>query len=103
MGSDPIEIGDLGSKVKVKVTQYLFFLHNSLLIFTSVYLNSLMSDQTEICLPLTYMPFADLYVNSIKIKWVMTSLFYIQMSIFQILLNLQTSFLVQTINNIKYT
>ena len=27
-GSDPIEIGDLGSKVKV--TQYPFFLHNSL-------------------------------------------------------------------------
>ena len=30
-GSDPIEFGDLGSKVKVTVTQYLFFLHNSLL------------------------------------------------------------------------
>ena len=30
-GSDPIEIGDLGSKVKVTVTQYPFFLHNSLL------------------------------------------------------------------------
>ena len=31
IGSDPIEIGDLGSKVKVTVTQYPFFLHNSLL------------------------------------------------------------------------
>ena len=30
-GSDPIEIGDLGSKVKITVTQYPFFLHNSLL------------------------------------------------------------------------
>ena len=30
--SDPIDIGDLGSKVKVTVTQYPFYLHNSLLI-----------------------------------------------------------------------
>ena len=30
-GSNPIEIGDLGSKVKVTVTQYPFFLHSSLL------------------------------------------------------------------------
>ena len=29
--SDPIEISDLGSKVKVTVAQYSFFLHNSLL------------------------------------------------------------------------
>ena len=31
IGSDLIEIGDLGSKVKVTVAQYPFFLHNSLL------------------------------------------------------------------------
>ena len=30
-GSDPIKIGDLWLKVKVTVTQYPFFLHNSLL------------------------------------------------------------------------
>ena len=30
-GLDPIEIGGLESKVKVTVTQYPFFLHNSLL------------------------------------------------------------------------
>ena len=30
-GSDPIQIGDLGSKVKVTVAQNPFFLHNSLL------------------------------------------------------------------------
>ena len=32
-GSDPIEIGDSGSKVKVTVTQYPFFIHNSLFTF----------------------------------------------------------------------
>ena len=30
-GSNPIEIGDLGSKVKVTGTQYPFFLHHSML------------------------------------------------------------------------
>ena len=30
-GSDPIEIGDFGSKINVKMTQYSFYLHNSLL------------------------------------------------------------------------
>ena len=31
IGSNPIEFSDLGSKVKVTVTYYPFFLHNSLL------------------------------------------------------------------------
>ena len=31
IGSNSNEIGDLGSKAKVSVTQYLFFVHNSLL------------------------------------------------------------------------
>ena len=46
----PFEIGDLGSKVKVTVTQYPFFLHISLLTsgISTVYLSSLMSDQSEI-------------------------------------------------------
>ena len=44
-GSNLIEIGDLGLKVKVTVTQSSSFLHNSLL---TVDLSSLMSDQNEI-------------------------------------------------------
>ena len=69
-GSDPIEIGDLGSKVKVTVTQYQFLLHNSLL--TSLLYNSafLCLIKLKFGMPLTY---ADLYVNFIKIKSVMTS------------------------------
>ena len=47
-GSDPIEIGDLGSKVKVTVTQYPFFYSKLSVNFHTVYLCSLMSDQTEI-------------------------------------------------------
>ena len=31
IGSNPIEFGDLGSKVKATLTSYPFFLHNSLL------------------------------------------------------------------------
>ena len=30
-GSNPIEMDDLGTKVKITVTKYSFFLHNSLL------------------------------------------------------------------------
>ena len=43
-GSDSIEIGDLGSKVKVTVNFFSLFSIN----FPTVDLSSLMSDQTEI-------------------------------------------------------
>ena len=39
--SDPIEIGDLGSKVKVTMIQYPFFLHNFLLTFL-LYISALL-------------------------------------------------------------
>ena len=53
-GSDPIEIGDLGSKVKVTVAQYPFFLLNSLL--TSLqYISALLCLLTlKFSMPLRY-------------------------------------------------
>ena len=69
-GSDPIEIGDLGSKVTV--TQYPVFLHNSLLTSLLYILALLCLIKLKFGMPL-YMLFADLYVNVIKIKWTMTS------------------------------
>ena len=53
-GSDPIEIGDLGSKVKVKVTvtQYPFFHYNSLLTSLTVYLSCL--NKMKFSMPLGY-------------------------------------------------
>ena len=53
-GSDPKEIGDLGSKVKVTVTQYQFLLHNSLL--TSLLYNSafLLLIKLKFGMPLIY-------------------------------------------------
>ena len=42
-GSDPIEIGDLGLKVKITVAQYPLFLHDSLL-------NSLLYISVLVCL-----------------------------------------------------
>ena len=48
-GSDPIEIGDLESKVKVTVTQNPFFFYTSVFVnFNTVDLCSLMSNQNEI-------------------------------------------------------
>ena len=65
--SDPIEIGDLGSKVKVTVTQYPFCLHNSLLT-SLLYISSLLCRiNWNLILRL------DMYSNFMKIKWVMTS------------------------------
>ena len=59
-GSDPIEIGDLGSKVKVTVVQYPFFLHNSLLTFL-LYISALVClIKLKFGMPLD-MSFADLY------------------------------------------
>ena len=53
-GSDPIEIGDLGLKVKVTVTQYPFFLHNSLLT-SLLYILALVSlIKLKFCMPLRY-------------------------------------------------
>ena len=71
-GLDPIEIDDLGPKVKVTVTQNSFstqFFVNSF----SVNLSFLMFDQTEILYASYICFFSDLYLNFIKIKLAMTT------------------------------
>ena len=47
-GSNPIEIGDLGSKVKVTVIEYQFFSLQFSVNFPTVDLSSLISDKSEI-------------------------------------------------------
>ena len=47
-GSNLIEIGDLGSKVKETVTQYLFLYSYFSVNFLTVLLSSLIYDQNEI-------------------------------------------------------
>ena len=71
-GSNPIEIGDLWSKVKVTVAQNSFFLHNSLLI-SLLYISALVYLINMKFSMRFDMPLADLYKNFIKIKWRMTS------------------------------
>ena len=53
-GSDPIEIGDLGLKVKVTVTQYPFILHNSLLTSLLYITAPLCLIKLKFGMPLTY-------------------------------------------------
>ena len=54
-GSVTIEIGDLGSKVKVTVTQYPFFLYNSLLTSLLMYMSALLQlIELKFGMPLRY-------------------------------------------------
>ena len=103
-GSDPIEIGDLGSKVKVTVTQYPFFLHNSLL-NSILYISALLcSIKLKFNKPHRYALsryVGEFYENQMGDDVIVTSFTFSPYKCpnFQILLNLQTSFLVQTFNN----
>ena len=72
-GSNPIEIGDLGSKVKVTVTQYPFFLHNFLLTCL-LYISALLCLIKWNLICRLDIPLVDLCSISLKIEWVMTSL-----------------------------
>ena len=64
-GSEPIEISDLGSKVKVTMAQNPFFLDNSSLT-SLLYISALVFFiNLKFGMPL-YMPFADLYKNSLS-------------------------------------
>ena len=65
--SDLIEIGDLGSKVKVTVTNYPFFLHNSLLI-------SLLGISVFLCLIKMKFSLSLRYALCRFVWWTMTSL-----------------------------
>ena len=53
-GSDPIEIGDLWLKVKLTVTQYPFFLNNSLLTSLLYISDFLYLIKVKFDMPLTY-------------------------------------------------
>ena len=65
-GSDPIEIGDLGLKVKVTVTQYPCFLHKSLLIYL-LYISALLClIKLKFGMPLRYALCGYMYLNFIK-------------------------------------
>ena len=72
-GSNPIEIGDLGSKVKVTVTYFPFFLHNSLLTSLLRISALLSSIKMKFSMSLRY-TLGRFVLNFIKIEWVMTSL-----------------------------
>ena len=72
-GSDPIETGNLWLKVKVTVTQYPFFLHNSLLTFL-LWISALLSPIKMKLVSCLDMPFVGLYLYVINIEWVMMSL-----------------------------
>ena len=54
IGSDPIEIGDLGSKVKVTVTQIPFLIHNSLFTFLLCFSALLLLIKKKFGMPLRY-------------------------------------------------
>ena len=116
--SNPIDIGDLGSKVnKVTVTKYpFFFLHHSLLT-SLMYISSLLClIKLKFGMPLTYAlcKFVcefhwnqvgdDVKVTSIKFSiWVcLQSCYFLHLKNSNIDIFNKTSFLVQTFNNIKY-
>ena len=66
--TDPIEIGDLGLKVKVTVTQYPCFLHKSLLIYL-LYISALLClIKLKFGMPLRYALCRFVLWNFIKIK-----------------------------------
>ena len=92
-GSDPIEIGDLVTNGKVTVTQYLFSFHNSLL-------TSLLSISALFCpIKMNLVRYCALsrfefHKNRIVGDIIVTLFTFSQLSIFQILLNQKTSYVV---------